>query len=327
MSIRYSTFFKLFNISSLIVIILISGCGSNSSSFTDDQVVDVGGDDSGSSGTGNSFDNTACDYAYSELNEDLSLLSHATWSCDDSERSLIANAIPDHSVGRFPNANNPNAIEEQTVNVIMPVNPDPNELYVNPTFREGIFGYVLNGVSFQGGTGGGCNDEGDCIAVGANQNPDYRWSMEGLGQSVFTFGFDASNAHVQSGGQYHYHGMPEGFIENLNLGTAVTLVGFAADGFPVYARYGYSDPQNSASTVIEIKSSYQTKSTPDEGRPSTEDFPMGSFYQDYEYVEGLGDLDQCNGRFGVTPEFPDGTYHYYVTDDFPRVTRCLVGDI
>ena len=27
---------------------------------------------------------------------------------------------------------------------------------------------------------------------------------------------------------------------------------------------------------------------------------MGAFTQDYEYVEGLGDLDQCNGRFGVT---------------------------
>ena len=49
--------------------------------------------------------------------------------------------------------------------------------------------------------------------------------------------------------------------------------------------------------------------------------------QDYEYVEGLGDLDQCNGRFGVTPEFPEGIYYYVVTDDFPFFTRCLKGDI
>ena len=55
--------------------------------------------------------------------------------------------------------------------------------------------------------------------------------------------------------------------------------------------------------------------------------PMGAFTQDYEYVEGLGDLDECNGRFGVTPEFPEGIYYYVVTDDFPFFTRCLKGDV
>ena len=60
--------------------------------------------------------------------------------------------------------------------------------------------------------------------------------------------------------------------------------------------------------------------------PNTE-IPMGAFTQDYEFVEGLGDLDQCNGRFGVTPEFPDGIYYYVVTDDFPFFTRCLKGDV
>ena len=55
--------------------------------------------------------------------------------------------------------------------------------------------------------------------------------------------------------------------------------------------------------------------------------PMGAFTQDYEYVDGIGDLDQCNGRFGVTPEFPNGIYYYVVTDDFPFFTRCLKGDI
>ena len=46
----------------------------------------------------------------------------------------------------------------------------------------------------------------------------------------------------------------------------------------------------------------------------------------FEYVAGSGDLDQCNGRIGVTPEFPDGIYHYMVTDDFPFFSRCLKGD-
>jgi hypothetical protein len=52
---------------------------------------------------------------------------------------------------------------------------------------------------------------------------------------------------------------------------------------------------------------------------------MGSFVQDYEYVAGLGDLDQCNGRTGVTPEFPSGIYHYMITTTFPFVHRCVRG--
>ena len=41
--------------------------------------------------------------------------------------------------------------------------------------------------------------------------------------------------------------------------------------------------------------------------------------------EGLGDLDECNGRFGPTPEFPQGIYHYHVTATFPFVSRLWKG--
>lgn len=61
-----------------------------------------------------------------------------------------------------------------------------------------------------------------------------------------------------------------------------------------------------------------------------EDYPDGNFdgtyIQDYEYVDGLGDLDECNGRFGATPEFPNGTYYYVITDGFPRGPNCFVGN-
>jgi hypothetical protein len=52
---------------------------------------------------------------------------------------------------------------------------------------------------------------------------------------------------------------------------------------------------------------------------------MGTFMQDYEFVAGFGDLDECNGRFGVTPEFPKGVYHYYVTETYPYIQRCVKG--
>ena len=53
---------------------------------------------------------------------------------------------------------------------------------------------------------------------------------------------------------------------------------------------------------------------------------MGAFTQDFEYIDGYGDLDECNGRIGVTPEFPNGIYYYMVTDEFPFFSRCLKGE-
>ena len=154
--------------------------------------------------------------------------------------------------------------------------------------------------------------------------------MEALGQTSFNFGTDANNAHVQPGGTYHYHGMPEGLIKVLEKGksgTAMTLIGWAADGFPVYARYGHTTATDASSALTAMKGSYQLKATPDANRPSTTVYAMGTFQQDYQYVAGSGDLDECNGRTDVTPEFPNGTYHYYATDTYPYLPRCVKGAV
>ena len=47
-------------------------------------------------------------------------------------------------------------------------------------------------------------------------------------------------------------------------------------------------------------------------RPNKKIFPAGYFIEDYEYSNS-GDLDEHNGRFCVTPEFPNGTYAYFMT--------------
>lgn len=44
-------------------------------------------------------------------------------------------------------------------------------------------------------------------------------------------------------------------------------------------------------------------------------------------MAGSGDLDECNGRVGVTPEFPGGIYHYYATDTYPYFQRCVTGAV
>lgn len=41
--------------------------------------------------------------------------------------------------------------------------------------------------------------------------------------------------------------------------------------------------------------------------------PWATYLEDFEYVPGLGDLDEHNGRFAVTPDSPGGTYAYYAT--------------
>ena len=268
----------------------------------------------------------ACDYSYSGFNSTPSVNATSTvqWSCTDTTWSLTANGLPDHDTGTFPNSNCPNTIAAQTVSDSMALNPAKTS--TTTQLGVGGIGYALNGVKFDPGTAGSCSISGSmtsCSLIGNTGN----WSIEALGQTSFDFGVDDNNAHVQPNGAYHYHGMPTGILTKLNKGMTPTLVGFARDGFPVYARYGYSSPMDATSVVKVMKGSYQTKLTPDSGRPSTSTYPMGAFSQDYEYVAGSGDLDECNGRMDVTPEFPQGLYHYYITDTYPFIQRCAKGTV
>jgi hypothetical protein len=267
-----------------------------------------------------------CDFQQSALNSSASVqkTSTAKWTCTATTRLLAANGIPDHDVGTFPNANNPNAITEQTVTAMYTLAPMVTATATTLGGPRGTVGYILNGVKMDPGTGGTCNDAGTTCDLGQRVG---NWSMEALGQTSFNFGADANNAHVQPGGAYHYHGVPVGFVAKLNKGMAMTLIGWAADGFPVYARYGYTTATDANSSIKVMVGSYSIKSTPDANRPATTLYPMGTFAQDYQYVAGSGDLDECNGRTGVTPEFPNGTYHYYATDTYPYLQRCVKGKL
>lgn len=278
---------------------------------------------SGSAGTGTA--GILCSYSYNALNTSASINANslATWSCSATTRSLVANGIPDHAVGTFPNADNPNTITAQTVAVSATLTPTVVSQTGSAVSPQVLPGFVLNGVKLDPGTAGTCDNTGSNCSLGGA--PLGTWTIEALGQTKFKFGADSNNAHVQPGGAYHYHGMPEGFIAKLGRGTAMTLVGWAYDGFPIYARYGYSTASDATSATKVLKSSYRLKTTPDANRPDVNTFPLGTFTQDYTYVAGLGDLDQCNGRTGVTPEFPRGIYYYVITDDWPYITRCLKG--
>ncbi|WP_247687359.1 YHYH protein [Pseudoalteromonas luteoviolacea] len=283
--------------------------------------------DNGTALVANSTDGVLCDYFYNEFNDSASVqaTSNADWSCTGTARTLTANGIPDHQTGTFPNPGNPNTISETSVSISYTLTPTKTDNSSTLGGPRGATGYVLNGVKIDANTAGSCDDSGDnCSLVGNTGN----WSIEALGQTSFDFGTDDNNAHVQPDGSYHYHGMPEGFIA-LRGGSdsTMTLIGWAADGFPIYARYGYSDAENAQSALKVMEGSYQLVEGVSNSRPSTSVYALGTFAQDWEYVAGSGDLDECNGRYGVTPEFPQGIYHYYATDSYPYFQRCVKGEL
>jgi len=267
-----------------------------------------------------------CPLSYSAFNSSskVNATSQSSWTCSGSLRQLTGNGIPDHPV---TDGNFATPISTQNVSTSMRLQPTNTG---SQTSGAGNVGYVVNGVKLDPGTAGTCAPTATgtgpgqgCVQIAGNDP----WRIEALG-GAFTFGTDSSNAHVQPTGDYHYHGMPEGYITRLNKGQALTLVAWAKDGFPIYARYGYTSANDATSVIKVLRGSFQKKATPDAGRPAnTTIFPMGTFTQDYEYVAGSGDLDECNGRFGVTPEFPNGIYHYYITETYPFIQRCVKGPL
>ena len=230
----------------------------------------------------------------------------------DGYRYISANNIPEHDTGDGARGRNPNTISEQNKNYRVTLNPTA-AAQPTPSFPN-AFGVALNGVFFEPSTAEFWNDNRD-------------WNLEAIdARGRRQLGLDEHHAHVQPDGSYDYHGTPTGLIrsEVAKKRTKVLLLGYAADGFPIYGQYGYSDPKNAGSTVTKLKSSWQLKRgrRPDGGPGGRHD---GTYTADYEYVEGKGDLDAFNGRFAVTPEYPDGIYHYVITDTFPFVSRSWRG--
>jgi len=135
---------------------------------------------------------------------------------------------------------------------------------------------------------------------------------------------DTCSGHPATG-TYHYHGYPPCLAET-SLGDSPpgssdashsSILGWAWDGFPIYGPWGYSDPMDSSSAIKNVLSSYTCTAS-----DCTD-------YNNWSYAESNGDLDECNGRFGVTPEFPDGMYYYVFSVkeadghvQFPGVPYC-----
>lgn len=94
------------------------------------------------------------------------------------------------------------------------------------------------------------------------------------------------------------------------------IIGYAYDGNPIYGPFGYSDPADNSSAIVRLQSGYSLKSNRVNG-PDTSTYPLGTFVDDYQWNSSINSgktvLDENNGRFCVTPEYPQGTYAYFIT--------------
>ncbi len=230
------------------------------------------------------------------------------------QRIITTNSIPKHRFGSFPNMDCPFPIKALNKTYTVPLNPEFAD-HLTP-LNGWLQGVSVEGVPF------------DPTGPFWELSESNQWEFEVMSGIARPYlGLDSSSAHVQPNGEYHYHGLPYDLLSTLETkqaGSQMILLGFAADGFPIYAPFAPADPLNLDSSIITVHSSYNLKkgSRPQEGPLGNYD---GTYVQDYEYIESLNELDECNGRFGVTPEFPDGIYHYFITLDFPFVPRFYKG--
>ncbi len=242
--------------------------------------------------------------SYTLIDEEFGTMTTVT--VDGSTRTIETNALPDHETGEFPNDGNPNAIEAQDLTWEFTTEPT----FVGNATEVRTSGVAVNGVKFEPGTA-------ETLTCASGET--YR--IEAL-QDLYDLGLDFNNAHVQPGGEYHYHGISELLVGAYESDEDLVHIGFASDGYLIY--YSKSGAYTSsyqlstdARTGTDCLASGPAGTTIDvEGTT-----PDGTYTSDYEYVEGSGALDECNGTT------IDGEYVYLVTDTFPYITRCLNGEV
>ena len=250
--------------------------------------------------------------------------------------------IPSYITGPFLDGN-PSLATSQ--NAIFKISLNPVQNTGNPTNTNGgNIGIFINGVALF--------DYRDGISWKNSTNSLAGGPLGGMGDGVWNrdaipaekLGFDCAKGHPAMG-NYHHHQNPSAFNLDLTVISNICdiyaadglyainptvhspLIGFAYDGFPIYGAYGFANIDGTGG-ITRIKSSYQlrnistrttysTGATVTAGPAVSSTYPLGYFREDYEYVSNAGQdyLDVHNGRFCITPEYPNGIYCYFTTVD------------
>ena len=221
--------------------------------------------------------------------------------------NITTHNVMNHPVGNFPTSDNANTIEDKSYSYTIESfvgRVDPSSLgtsYANATSTSNTaIGLATNGALITNANSGIAHSD----STNFTYNSMYRNEVSR----------DTAGGAPDNNGIYGYiQPSPQAVgLDSWNTTAHSPIVGWAFDGFPIYGPYGYSDRANASSSIKRIESSYSLKTTT---RSTIGGLPTGEFVEDYEYSSSTGDLDAYNGRHGITPEFPAGTYYYVATVD------------
>jgi hypothetical protein len=257
---------------------------------------------------------------------------------------VSSNGIPSYITGPFLDGN-PSLATSQ--NAIFKISLKPIKNTGTPTNTTGgNIGIFLNGVALF--------DCRDGVSWSNAQQALKGGPLMGMGDNVWNrdavvgerLGFDCAKGHPAMG-NYHHHQNPSAFNLDRKVISTVCdlyaadglyvldstkhspLLGYTYDGFPIYGAFGYKNADGTGG-IARMKSSFFLRNITDrtvyadgtdviDGPAVSTTYPLGYFREDYGYIATTASqpdyLDEHNGRFCVTPEYPKGTYCYFATVD------------
>jgi len=256
---------------------------------------------------------------------------------------ISTNGIPAYPTGPFQDGN-PSVAQSQNGIFKFPLIPQKNTGVPSAT-TGGNIGLFINGVALF--------DYRDAVSWNNAEGRLRGGPLQGMGDRIWNrdavvaerIGFDCSKGHPAMG-NYHHHQNPSTFkldrkniydvcnlydadgLYALNPATHSPLLGFAYDGFPIYGAYAFKNTDGTGD-IVRMKSSFQLRVITErthyangndviDGPPVNATYPLGYFREDYEFISHPNEsdyVDEHNGRFCKTPEYPDGTYAYFCTVD------------
>ncbi len=261
---------------------------------------------------------------------------------------VTTTGIPAYVTGPF--LGNPSLATSQNAIFKIALNPTANTGTLSST-TGGNIGIFINGVAlFDYRDGVAWNSTTNALCGGPGNPPcpggpnaNMPWNRDAV--PAEKPGFDCSKGHPAMG-NYHHHQNPSAFKLDLQVISSIcdiydadglyvidslqhsSLIGFAYDGFPIYGAYGYKNADGTGG-IARIESGYQLRNISvrthwadgtdvADGPAVSSTYPLGYFREDYEFIAHTGQqqyLDASNGRFCVTPEYPNGMYCYFATVD------------
>ena len=253
------------------------------------------------------------------------------------------NGIPAYPTGPFQDGNPSQATDQNAIYKIS-LNPEVNTGTPTNT-NGGNIGIFINGVSlFDYRDGVSWNNNSQAEGGGPIMGPPGQgvWNRDAI--VAEREGFDCAKGHPAMG-NYHHHQNPSAFdmdivpvsdvcdiyasdgLYVIDASAHSPLIGYAYDGFPIYGAYGFLNTDGTGGITrmksgyqlrnITVRNTYANGTSVTAGPPINATYPLGRYREDYEYIDHSEPdfLDEHNGRFCVTPEYPGGIYAYFCTVD------------